>query len=108
MWEGLSNGNFSYTQINLDTNLINKILFEESGTGIIIIDIKGIYLFVNSKAAKNLGDKANNIIGKSIFDFMPKEKAEQYFARNYQFIIEGKSVTYEDTFLLESGNILLL
>lgn len=103
MWEGLSNGNFSYTQINLDTNLINKILFEESGTGIIIIDIKGIYLFVNSKAAKNLGDKANNIIGKSIFDFMPKEKAEQYFARNYQFIIEGKSVTYEDTFLLESG-----
>lgn len=103
MWEGLSNEDFKFPKSNLDPNLINKILYEDSETGIVIVDINGIYLFVNGKAAKSLGRKADDIIGKSLFDFLPKETAEKYLARNRQFIVEGKSEAYEDTFQLESG-----
>jgi PAS domain S-box-containing protein len=80
-----------------------KILFEDSGASIVIIDKEGFYLFVNSRAAGNMGDMPENIIGKSIFNFLPQKTAEKYFERNRQLIEAGASEKYEDTFELPAG-----
>jgi PAS domain S-box-containing protein len=62
--------------VKLKPELAYKILFEDSGASIVIIDKEGFCLFVNSRAAGNMGGKPENIMGKSIFEFLPQKTAE--------------------------------
>jgi len=87
----------------LKPEITYKILFEDSGASIIIIDKEGFYLFVNSRAAGNMGSKPEDIIGRSILEFLPRKKAEKYLERNRRLIEVGASEKYEDTFELPSG-----
>ena len=87
----------------LKPELTYKILFEDSGASIIIINKEGFYLFVNSRAADNMGGKPEDIIGRSILEFLPQKKAEKFLERNRRLIEAGTSEKYEDTFELPSG-----
>ena len=85
-----------------------KSLFENSGTAIVIIDKDGIYHLVNSRAAKHFGGDVDDIVGKSIFDFLPQEGAQKYLERNQKVIESGIGEEYEYTFELPTGTKTLL
>ena len=87
----------------LDSEETYKSLIENSGTSIILIDLNGIYHFVNGLAASRFGKKPEEVIGRSMFDFLPKETAEYYLKRNKKVIEEGVRVEYEDTFNFKTG-----
>jgi PAS domain S-box-containing protein len=88
---------------NLKPEITYKILFDDSAASIIIIDKNGVYLFVNSKAATAMGGSPEDIIGKSMFDFLPRETAAKYLERNRRLIEAGLGEKYEDTFALSTG-----
>ena len=79
------------------------MLFENSYSGNLLLDINGIYLGSNRRAAEAFGSTPDQIIGKSIFDFLPYETASAYIQKNKELIESGKSAEYEDTFQLETG-----
>ena len=78
-------------------------LFENSGTGIIVVDENGQYLLANKIAAASFGKSPEELAGKSIFDFLPHEVAKHYLEFNRQLIRTGGGREYEDTFQLPSG-----
>ncbi len=80
-----------------------KKLFENSGSGIIIIDKDGKYLWVNKKAAEKFGVSEKEVEGKTIFDFLPFDEAQKYYESNKLAIESGEIREYEDTFILPTG-----
>ncbi len=78
-------------------------LFENSGTGVIIVDKDGRYLMVNKIAAAKLGTPPEKVVGKSMLDLLPAATARKYLASNRRFIKRGGRRTYEDTFSLPAG-----
>lgn len=101
--KGLAKVEMLCTEPKLNPELTYKILFEDSGASIIIINKEGFCLFVNQRASGNLGGKPEDIIGRSILEFLPQKKAEKYLERNRKLIEAGISEKYEDTFELTSG-----
>ena len=79
-------------------------LFENSGTGIIIVDENGKFLLVNKIAASGFGRLPIQVAGKSMFDLLPRETAEHYLAFNRELFKTGGDRVYEDTFRLPSGD----
>lgn len=80
-----------------------RTLFENSGIAMVIVDKDGIFHLVNTIAAKQLGLEVNEILGKSLLDILPHDKAQKYFERNRKFIELGINEEYEDTFEFSSG-----
>jgi PAS domain S-box-containing protein len=80
-----------------------RALVENSGTGIVIIDRLGTYLFVNTRAAGIMGAPPEDIIGKTMFDFLPEETAQRYLAWNCETMDSGNGREYEDSFELRTG-----
>ena len=78
-------------------------LFENSGTNIIIVDADGKYLMVNNNAAVNMGLSPQEIVGKSMFDFLPRETVEKYLEMNRELLKKGGRREYEDTFQFPDG-----
>ncbi len=79
-------------------------LFENSGSGVLIIDQDGKYLLANKIAAANLGSTPDNVVGRSMFDFLPLDIAQAYIERNRDLIASGQRHEYEDTFHLPVGD----
>lgn len=80
-----------------------KNVITHSGAGITMIDEDGKYLLVNERAANELGGKPEDFVGKSLFDVLPKEQAEEYLKKNRELIQSGNSRAYQRTFDLPSG-----
>lgn len=80
-----------------------RTLFENSGIAMVIVDKDGIFHLVNTIAAKQLGLEVNEILGKSLLDILPHDKAQKYFERNRKFIELGINEEYEDTFEFSTG-----
>lgn len=78
-------------------------LFENSGTGTVIVDEHGRYLMVNKKAAAGLGKTPDGVLGKSMVDFLPQETASRYLELHRQLLQTGGNLEYEDTLLLPTG-----
>jgi PAS domain S-box-containing protein len=78
-------------------------LYENSGTSIVIIDEYGKFLLANKKAANSLGKSPEEVIGKSMADFLSSEVANKYLEFNRELIRSGGHREYEDTFLLPIG-----
>jgi len=66
-----------------------RTLVESSRDPIATIDTKGTYLFTNKIAAKRLTGSDENLAGKTLWDFFPKEIAERH-ASNIRKVIETK------------------
>ncbi len=80
-----------------------KILLENTGTGIIIINREGVYQLVNQRAAEKMDARPEDIVGKSMFDFLPQESAQRYLVENQRIMDSGIGRVYEDTFPLPTG-----
>lgn len=80
-----------------------QALLENTGISIVIVDIAGKYLFANSTATSPLGCDVQEVIGKTMSDFLPPEIAKKYLERNQRLIKTGGGQNYEATFDLPSG-----
>ena len=78
-------------------------LFENSGTGVIIVDKDGRYLMVNKVAAAKFRMPPEEVVGKSMFDLLPAATARRHLDFNRRFIARGGRRVYEDTFSLPGG-----
>ncbi len=80
-----------------------KELFENSGTGVVIVDREGIYRMVNRKAAEQFGKRAEEIEGQSMFTVLDREEAQRYLELNRLVIDTAGHREYEDTFILNGA-----
>ena len=54
-------------------------------------DINGTFIFNNISCARNLGtDSPKDVVGKTDFDFLPRERAEQHHAKEQQIMQTGQ------------------
>ena len=83
-----------------EAELRYRTLFENSGTGIVLIGRDGIYQTVNQRGAHVMGSLPEQIVGKSIADFFDPVTAQTYLAQNQAIIDSGMGKDYETTFLL--------
>lgn len=97
--QGLSLGASKGTNSEADF----KFFFENSGIAITVINLDGTYRFVNTLSAQKLGYTPEQVIGRSMFEFLPAETARKYLERNRQIILSGTDEVYEDTFKLPVG-----
>jgi PAS domain S-box-containing protein len=81
----------------------NRMLLENTGTGIIIIDRDGRYQYANKQAAEVMGVSPEEMIGKSMMDLLPEETARKYLEENLRVIDSGTGREYEATFRLKTG-----
>ena len=79
-----------------------RTLFENSGTGIVIIDRDGIYQMANKQGAAVMASRPEDVVGKSIRDFFPLDIANQYIEQNRDIIDSGIGKDYEASFPMGS------
>lgn len=75
-----------------------RLLFEYSGTGNLLIDQEGRYLAANKTAADVFGCTPEEVVGKSMMDFLPISQARKYLEFNRQLFESGGTREYEDSF----------
>lgn len=78
-------------------------LFENSGTGVIIVDRQGRYLMVNRNAAARFARPPEEVVGQSVFDLLPEAAARRHVEFNRLLLESGGTREYEDTFRLPTG-----
>jgi len=82
------------TEKNLrDSETLYHSLVETMPQNVFRRDLQGRFTFVNQQYCKHFNIKSEDIIGKTDFDFFPKELAEKYFKDDQQVISTGQ--TYE-------------
>jgi len=56
-----------------------RAAMESAGEGIFEVDVKGTILFANTAGVRKLGQDAEDIVGKTIWEVLPKKAAEAVF-----------------------------
>lgn len=72
-----------------------RSLVESSDAMISIVDKDSRFLFVNDKRADFLGTAKENIIGRTIYEFYDKEKADKFNERVQQVFMQKRKFVYE-------------
>ncbi len=85
-----------------------RYLLENSGIGIGLYSLVGEILLFNSKALQNLGGKSEDYVGKTIAEVFGQKTASEYFSRIKDLGKANKSVEYEDSVPLATGNFWFL
>jgi PAS domain S-box-containing protein len=80
-----------------------RLLFENSVSAIVYYDTEGKCVLVNQQAITNFGEKAKDIIGKSLYDLFPKEVADFHLQRFTKIMNEGTGAEFEDALPLTDG-----
>ncbi|HMK16351.1 MAG TPA: PAS domain S-box protein, partial [Methanomicrobiales archaeon] len=81
-----------------------RLLIEYSGLGIAYWGYDGVLLFLNRKAAENMGGEAADFIGKRVEDLFPRDLAGMYLGRIASMRGEGGRREYEDLVPLPGGD----
>ena len=76
-----------------------RILLENLPQKIYLKDATSTYIFCNQNYAKDLKINADDIKGKTDYDFFPKELAEKYSADDKRIMETGKVEELEETYL---------
>lgn len=66
-----------------------RAIFENAPIEIVLKDIEGRIVAISGNVAKDLGYDANDIIGKTVADFLPKHIADVYIAADRKVIESG-------------------
>jgi PAS domain S-box-containing protein len=80
-----------------------QAFFDSADAAFYIKDEKGRLLLVNRKAAEKLNCSEAECVGKSDYDFLPKEQAEHVISKDRQVTETGAPVDYEITLDLPGG-----
>ena len=81
-----------------------RILVENAGIGVALYSTDGKILFFNDKAVQNMGGRAEDYIGKYLYEFFDEVSATEYMNRIQLTINSEKSIEFEDNVTLKSGN----
>jgi PAS domain S-box-containing protein len=73
-----------------------RLIFETSLDYIIQVDSEGRFLAANPATAKSLGVPVEELIGKSIFEVMPRKVAQERFENLRKALDEGQPRIFED------------
>ncbi|OGS38998.1 MAG: hypothetical protein A2551_04655 [Elusimicrobia bacterium RIFOXYD2_FULL_34_30] len=73
-----------------------RTLIEYSDVAISSIDKNGVFLFMNTMAAKLLGNNVKVLIGKTMWDLFPKEIADKQMFTIGKVYETGQSINVED------------
>jgi len=73
-----------------------RILLDESSDPIFMIQVDGLYRYVNMAFADSVGKKLNKIIGKSIWDVFPGNDADNLFTI-VKWVIENQETKVMET-----------
>lgn len=68
-------------------------------------DEAGRYLGCNKTFERYLGCTRQEIVGKSVYDLAPKEKAEIYYAKDQELFSQGGTQCYESVLVLNDGRV---
>ncbi len=67
-----------------------------------------VYKFCNERYARDLKIKPIEIVGKSDFDFYPKELADKYAADELRILSAGKAEEIEDRYIISGEELIIL
>ena len=80
-----------------------KYLFDYSGLAIGFYRPDGEVISYNKKAAANMGKRADELIGKSIYQLFPAADAKKYMERITKALASDETQIYEDCIALSPG-----
>jgi PAS domain S-box-containing protein len=80
-------------------------IVETANEGILILDTESRTTFVNKKMAEMLGYSIEDIVGKSVYDFMDEE-AKALAKMNFERRRQGHSDRYEQKLIRKDGTVL--
>ncbi|MGB2808486.1 MAG: PAS domain S-box protein [Sedimentisphaerales bacterium] len=69
-----------------------RTLVESAGESIVMVNKDGVHLFMNETAAKRLGGKPEDYVGKTIWDAFPKKMADRQMAIIRKVISKGEGI----------------
>jgi PAS domain S-box-containing protein len=73
-----------------------RALLESPADSILLVNPKGIVLDANQTCAQRLGRRVDELIGKSLYDFLPPDVAKSRRAHIDEVIHLGASIRFED------------
>jgi PAS domain S-box-containing protein len=79
----------------LESEMKHRILIEELSDPLFTFTPEGQYTFANQALAEGFDTTVENIIGKKIWDFFPKEEADKRFASLNQVFRTGEKTVLE-------------
>jgi PAS domain S-box-containing protein len=74
---------------------ILSAVIEATPDAIFVKDLEGCYLVVNAAAARFLGRRPEDIIGKNDLELYPEETARQFIADDQQVLAAGRPLSFE-------------
>lgn len=81
-----------------------KAVFANTPISLFYKDVDGIYRYCNNRFAKLLGaSSVDDIIGKSVFDFLPREEAIFVCNKDSELILSGESTQVYETMINIKG-----
>ena len=70
-----------------------RVLVENAGEAIVVINKEGVHQFANSTAAQRVGGSSEDIVGKTMWDLFPKEIADKQVTEIRHVIESGEGIT---------------
>jgi len=80
-----------------------RVLVENLPQRIFLKDRNGVYISCNENYARDLGINPKKIVGKTDYDFFPKNLAEKYRADDNRIIESGKTEEIEEKYIKDGS-----
>ncbi|SDW21173.1 PAS domain S-box-containing protein [Lutibacter oricola] len=87
----------SEKKLNSTKNLLSDTL-SSINDGFVILDYNSDYTYINNSAAKLLGRKPEDLIGKNIWEEFPEEKGDLFYDKYQKALITRKPTSFENYF----------
>lgn len=84
-----------------------RTLLENLPQRVFLKDKNSVYISCNESYARDLGIKADQIAGKTDYDFYPKELAEKYKADDRRVVESGQTIDIEEKYILEGQEFIV-
>lgn len=84
-----------------------RTLLENLPQKIFLKDKKSVYVSCNESYAKDLKTKAQKIVGKTDYDFFPKELAEKYRADDRRIMKSGKTEDINEKYIQNGREVIV-
>ena len=79
-----------------ESNTLLRSILESTPDFIVVKDLQGLHVALNSNLAKFLGKPIEEIIGKDDFELLPLDAASAIVAKDRQIVTTGIAETYEE------------
>jgi len=84
-----------------------RTLLENLTQKVFLKDRNSVYISCNENYARDLRIKADQIVGKTDYDFYPKELAEKYRADDRRIVESGQTTDIEEKYILEGQEFIV-